>query len=67
MTIMRTPTRESRTLMRRTELHQSLGGVTPPGKSSHLFFLFSSHALKKITIAVINNLLTKIPKNIYML
>ena len=45
----RTPRRESRTPMRRTELHRSLG-VTLPGKSSHPFFLFSSHAKKNIII-----------------
>jgi len=56
MMMRRTPTRESRTPMRRTELHRSLGGVTPTGKSLHLFFLFSSHAKKttKIMIVVMN-------------
>jgi hypothetical protein len=38
MTMMRTSTRESRTPMRSTELHRSLGGVTPSGKSSHRSF-----------------------------
>ena len=56
MTMMRTPTRESRTPMRRTKLHRSLGGVTPPGKSSHPYFIFISHAKKnnKKIVVVIN-------------
>jgi len=56
MTMMRTSTRESRTPMRSTELHRSLGGVTPSGKSLHPFFLFSSHAKKttKIIVVVMN-------------
>ena len=56
MVKMWTPTRKNRTPMRRTELHRSLGGVTLPGKSSHPFFPFSSHAKKttKIIVVVIN-------------
>ena len=66
MMMKRTPTRESRTPMRKTELHRSLGGVTLPGKSSHPFF-YSVAMPKNIIIVAINKQShNKNPKNISM-
>jgi len=44
-------TRKSRTPMRRIELYRSLGGVAPPGKSSHPSF----HSAAMFVLNKVNN------------